>query len=42
MIEFRINIENGLEDIQNSNNLFDVQNRARFLLYEASKYMYML
>jgi predicted nuclease with TOPRIM domain len=37
MLELRINLENGLEDIQNCDNLFDVQNRVRFLLYEASK-----
>ena len=37
MLELRINLENGLEDIQNCDNLFDAQNRARFLLYEASK-----
>ncbi|XP_076096956.1 uncharacterized protein LOC143067522 [Mytilus galloprovincialis] len=34
MLELRINYEHGLDAIQNCNNLFDAQNRARFLLYE--------
>lgn len=35
MLELRINLEHGLDDIQNCDNLFYAQNRARFLLYEA-------
>lgn len=39
MIELRMKMEQGLVDIEHSRNLFDAQNRARFLLYEASKYL---
>lgn len=35
MIELRMNMEQGLVEIEHSRNLFDAQNRARFLLYEA-------
>lgn len=38
LIQLRLTLEHGLEDIQDSNSLKDIKEKARFLLFEARKY----